>query len=161
VPGWAGTYVATVAGKKYIPLTGDYLTITRDWKAGEKIVLDIALPVRIVNGGQNYKNFIAVQRGPQILSADSSLNQIHPLTISLNWLRSRKVILNEASAALPSQWIGHQAYIYMEDNGKKLVLVPFADAGQTGAKTQVWIPVSESLQDLSRVLKSLSTDLHI
>jgi uncharacterized protein len=161
VPGWAGTYVATVAGKKYVPLTGHYITITRDWKAGEKIVLDIELPVRIVYGGQNYKNFVAFQRGPQILSADSSLNKIHPLTISLKWLQFRKVILYEDSATLPPQWIGHQAYSYMEDNGKKLVLVPFADAGQTGAKTQVWIPVSESFQDLSKILNSTRTDLQL
>jgi uncharacterized protein len=141
VPEWAGTYTATVAGKKYTPLKEHYLTITRNWKAGDKIVLDIELPVRILYGGQNYKNFVAFQRGPQILSADSSINQIYPYIVSLKWIRSHKIILADDSAALPSQWIGHQAYSYSQDEGKNLVLVPFADAGQTGLKTQVWIPV--------------------
>jgi hypothetical protein len=141
VPGWAGTYTATVAGKKYTPVKEHYLTITRNWKAGDKIVLDFDLPLRILYGGQNYKNFFAFQRGPQILSADSSLNLINPIIISPKWIGSSKVILKEVSETLPVEWVGHQAYSYTQDDGKKIVLVPFADAGQTGAKIQVWIPV--------------------
>jgi len=141
VPEWAGTYTATVADKKYTLLKDHYLTITRNWKAGEKIVIDLELPVRIFYGGQNYKNYVAFQRGPQILSADSSLNLTDPIFISRKRTNSSKVVLDEDSAILPVQWIGHQAYSFMQDDGKKLVLVPFADAGQTGAKMQVWLPV--------------------
>jgi DUF1680 family protein len=134
--------MATVAGEKYTLLKDHYLTITRNWKAGEKIVLDIELPVRILYGGQNYKNYVAFQRGPQILSADSSLNLTNPIFISPKLTGSSKIILDDASATLPAQWIGRQAYSYIQDDGKNLVLVPFADAGQTGATMQVWLPVN-------------------
>jgi uncharacterized protein len=143
VPGWAGRFTALVNGKKYNVVPGTYFTISREWIKGEKIVLDFELPVKIIYGGQNYKKFIAFQRGPQILSADSSLNLFHPVSVSMKWLLSRKIVLSENSTVLPSDWIGHQAYSFIESNGNKLVLVPFADAGQTGAQTQVWIPTHE------------------
>ncbi|HEY4936312.1 MAG TPA: hypothetical protein VII44_07020, partial [Puia sp.] len=134
-------FTATVDGKKYSTLAGGYLTITRLWRPGEKLILDFELPVKIIRGGHNYKDFIAFQRGPQILSVDSSLNRINPVYISGKQLQNRKIILNDDVSVLPDRWIGRQAYSFMEGNGNNLVLVPFADAGQTGAKTQVWIPV--------------------
>jgi DUF1680 family protein len=132
-----------VNGKKYTTATEGYLTISRLWHAGEKIIIDFDIPVRIIHGGHNYKDFIAFQRGPQILSADSSLNHIHPLSISEKQLQNQKINLNEDSTALTAGWMGKQAYSFMESNKSKLVLVPFADAGQMGSKTQVWIPIGE------------------
>jgi DUF1680 family protein len=116
-----------------------YLTISRLWKPGETIIIDFDIPVKIIHGGHNYKDFIAFQRGPQILSADSSLNRTNPLSIIPKQLQLPKIILSENSSVLPDGWIGSQAYSFAEGNGSNLVLVPFADAGQTGSKTQVWI----------------------
>jgi len=50
-------------------------------------------------------------------------------------------------ALLPVQWIGKQAYSASTiDNDKsdvkhKIILVPFADAGQTGGSIKVWMPL--------------------
>ncbi len=141
VPGWTTRFTATVNGKKYTAATEGYLNITRPWQAGDKIIIDFDIPVKIIHGGHNYKDFIAFQRGPQILSADSSLNHIYPLSVSEKQLQSPKINLTEDSAALTAGWIGNQAYSFMDSNKSKLILVPFADAGQMGSKTQVWIPL--------------------
>jgi len=143
VPGWATTFTATVNGKKYSNEAEGYLNINRLWQSGEKIIIDFDIPVKIIHGGHNYKDFIAFQRGPQILSADSSLNRTYPFFIPQKQLQNTKIILNDDLSALPAGWIGSQAYSFIENNESKLVLVPFADAGQTGSKDQVWIPVSE------------------
>jgi uncharacterized protein len=141
VPGWTKSFTAIVNGKKYSTPSVGYLTISRLWKPGETIIIDFDIPVKIIQGGHNYKDFIAFQRGPQILSADSSLNRTNPLTIIPKQLQLPKIILSENSSVLPDGWIGSQAYSFAEGNGSNLVLVPFADAGQTGSKTQVWIPL--------------------
>ena len=141
VPDWAETYTASVNGKIFHGMSESFLTIKKEWKKGDKIIIDFDMPVKIIHGGQNYKNFIAFKRGPQILAADSTLNQIHPIIVSSNSFESGKIIFTESTGLLPVQWIGHQAYSFTESDGNKLVLVPFADAGQYGAKTQVWLPV--------------------
>jgi DUF1680 family protein len=141
VPGWTKSFTAIVNGKKYSTPSVGYLTISRLWKPGETIIIDFDIPVKIIHGGHNYKDFIAFQRGPQILSADSSLNRTNPLSIIPKQLQLSNIILSENSSVLPDGWIGSQAYSLAEGNGSKLVLVPFADAGQTGSKTQVWIPL--------------------
>jgi len=143
VPGWANGFTATVDGKKYNGISGNYLTIRRAWHPNEKLIIDFEMPVKIIRGGRNYNDFIAFQRGPQILSADSSMNMGYPMSISLKNLQSPELILKENSSAIPSGWIGTQAYSLVKTDGmniqNNLVLVPFADAGQTGAKSQVWI----------------------
>jgi DUF1680 family protein len=141
VPGWTKSFTAIVNGKKYSTSSVGYLTISRLWKPGETIIIDFDIPIKIIHGGHNYKDFIAFQRGPQILSADSSLNRTNPLSIIPKQLQLPKIILKENSSVLPDGWIGNQAYSFSESNGSNLVLVPFADAGQTGSKTQVWIPL--------------------
>ena len=145
VPGWSSGFTATAGGRKYTAVEGGYLIIRRKWVSGEKIIVDFELPVKIIPGGKNYNNFVAIQRGPQILSADSSLNNIYPYFISRKQLQSGEIILNSSVNRLPADWIGGQAYhlSVKNDPGENsgLVLVPFADAGQTGAQMQVWIPV--------------------
>jgi DUF1680 family protein len=141
VPGWTKSFTAIVNGKKYNTASVSYLTISRLWKPGDTIIIDFDIPIKIIHGGHNYKDFIAFQRGPQILSADSSLNRTNPLSIIPKQLQLPKIILSENSSVLPDGWIGSQAYSFSEGNGSDLVLVPFSDAGQTGSKTQIWIPL--------------------
>jgi uncharacterized protein len=147
VPPWAKGFAATVNGTKYNFVNQGFLSINRLWKTGERVIINFDIPVKIIEGGHNYQNFIAFQRGPQILAVDSSLNYIYPLAISEKQLQFSKLILKEDPSVLPVGWIGHQAYSFKESNGSGLILVPFADAGQTGSKTQVWIPRSK--HDLS------------
>jgi DUF1680 family protein len=141
VPSWTKSFTAIVNGKKYNTASVSYLTISRLWKPGDTIIIDFDIPIKIIHGGHNYKDFIAFQRGPQILSADSSLNRTNPLSIIPKQLQLPKIILSENSSVLPDGWIGSQAYSFSEGNGSDLVLVPFSDAGQTGSKTQIWIPL--------------------
>ena len=140
VPPWAKGFTATVNGKKYNLANRGFLSINRLWKPGEKVIINFEIPVKIIQGGQNYKHFIAFQRGPQILAADSSLNSMNPIYVTEKQLQNQKIILSTNLSVLPANWIGNQAYSFIENSKTKLVLVPFSDAGQTGSRTQVWIP---------------------
>jgi hypothetical protein len=57
-------------------------------------------------------------------------------------------IITTNAAILPKQWIGKQAYSIHILGDKKnkttqeLIVVPYADASQTGGRVKVWLPVN-------------------
>lgn len=151
VPDWSSSFTATVGGKTYQGKAGQSLIIDRLWKSGEKIKVSFQMPIQILAGGKSYPNQIAFQRGPQVLALDSLLN-IEVLK-KFRLSSEQKLVVEEPScksdtALLPSGWIGKQAYTVSITDKKsvagkpQLVLVPFADAGQTGGTLKVWMPLN-------------------
>jgi len=146
VPEWCTNYTATTGGKVYKGIPGKFVTINRNWKPGERIRIHFEMPVRSIAGGKSYPGQFAFQRGPQILALDSSLNAARANDLIAN---TKEVIftgntkLATASGVLPANWVGQQAYsLIMPDVNEKIVLVPFAEASQTGAEMRVWLPVA-------------------
>jgi DUF1680 family protein len=148
VPSWCHSFIAKLGDKEYKGTTNQYVTIQREWVSGEEIKVSFDMPIQIIQGGKSYPGQIAFQRGPQILALDNSLN-----TKSGNGstgdteknLLAEKPESNTNTAALPEQWIGKQSYtIHLIDKNNnlakhQLIMVPFADAGQTGGKVEVWM----------------------
>lgn len=147
VPEWCTNYTAKAGSKVYNGMPGQFVTITKSWRPGEKIIISFEMPVQQIAGGKTYPNQFAFQRGPQILALDESLN-----TGDINELisNSKEQIeignLNPASELklLPTNWIGKQAYsIDLLNKKEKIVLVPFADASQTEGNMKVWLPMNK------------------
>src|SRR6185312_3115189 len=149
VPSWSTAFVAKVNGKEHKGIPNQYLIIKRGWKSGEKIRISFKIPVQILDGGKSYPGQIAFQRGPQVLAFDNSLNV--DLLKEGEFDTNQKLVVTKPGSRsnadeLPKQWIGNQAYsatiVTDKDNGKrKLTLVPFADASQTGGDVKVWMPL--------------------
>ena len=103
--------------------------------------------VQVHSGSPSYPGHIAVQRGPQLLVADTSVNPGMDLWIS--GLRSEEAmgIALGPFAPLPSGWIWAQAYSVKGYTGNELlgkhpvsiVLVPFADGGQLNGEYRTWL----------------------
>jgi DUF1680 family protein len=151
VPYWCNAFTATVGSKVYKGTTGQNLIIDRTWKPGERIKISFQMPVQKLNGGKSYPGQTAFQRGPQVLAFDTSLNadflKFHP------WETDQKISVempkdNRNVEVLPKQWIGEQAYSVNliddknETTKKQFLLVPFADASQTGGAVKVWMQLS-------------------
>jgi DUF1680 family protein len=149
VPSWSSNFKATINGKMYSEVFKGWITINRKWEKGDKISVSYDIPVKVLDGGKSYPGFIALRRGPQLLSLDSSLNtSVNPdIPIVLKSDLSN-IQLNNAIRSLPQNWVGKQAYsLSVETNrgvDRILTLVPFAEAGQTGAKSNVWIPFRQN-----------------
>ena len=116
------------------------LAIRREWKAGDRVEIGFDMPIEVLRGGISYPNSVAIKRGPQVLAIDKSLNGgVDSLAVVRygNDLR-----MTDASAVLPADWEWKEAF-YLEGNvegsPKKLVMVPFAEAGQKGGELAVWI----------------------
>ena len=155
VPSWCSSFVAEVDGKQYKGTNLQYLVINRLWKSGEKIKVSFKIPIKILKGGKSYPGQIAFQRGPQILAFDNSLNVdlISKYQFGPEQSLSVEKPGNKSDASLlPGQWIGKQAYA-VNITGKpagasphQFIMVPFADASQTGGDIKVWMPLRVSGQ---------------
>ncbi len=146
VPFWTTHFTVNSAGEVYAGIPGQYLTIRREWANGDELKVNFDIPVSIVSGGKNYPDKIAIQRGPFVLSLDNSLNPRFGAERIIFKLPKQNILeLQSAKDKLPAQWIGKQAYslTVATDKGlsEKLILVPFSDASQTGAKAQIWLPL--------------------
>jgi hypothetical protein len=151
VPGWCKSFTATVGGKTYKDNGNEYLLIDRVWKTSDKIDISFQMPVLQLSGGKSYPGQWAFKRGPQVLALDAGLNKDMLNLFSNLGNTDMKITIPNApgnTTALPGNWVGRQVYSInikpgnAQNTGQSLWLVPFADAGQTGAEVRVWMPVS-------------------
>jgi DUF1680 family protein len=108
VPEWCGNFRATIGGDEFAGVKGEFLSISRDWISGDEIFIEMDLTWQMVSAGPLFPGKIAVKRGPQLMSFDTS-------------------ITDQANFTLPANWTGVQ--LYRDATGTK-VMVPFSDAGQ-------------------------------
>lgn len=135
-PYWATDFTMTVNGKKQIIQEGETLIINRTWKNNDVIAVQFSMPIKVLDGGKTYPNYVALQRGPQVLSVDKNLNNdINLEDISLN---SKVIQLESTPSVLPEKWVGSEAY-QLKTGNKNIILVPFADASQTGGTITTWL----------------------
>jgi DUF1680 family protein len=145
VPLWSTNFVAKVGDKVYKESPDELVTINKKWKTGDKITVTYDMPVQSIPGGKSYPNQVAFQRGPQVLAYDSELNPEKMNTLILN---SKENIgigkpnpVNEP-VNFPLNWIGKQAYsVDILNKNEKIIVVPFAEASQTGGEMRVWLPL--------------------
>jgi uncharacterized protein len=119
-----------------------YRVIRKKWKSGEVISINLSLKTRIVKGDHSNLGKAAVMYGPLVLAADESLlsgGQLASFGLSNggNPLVVKPVLAPESRKT----WKGAQVFRL---NSNK-TLVPFSDAGITGARYKVWIPLKDSV----------------
>ena len=70
IPRWCSQPAVSVNGQ---PLTeavpsGEFFTIARDWRPGDRVELDLPMPLRLVKGRAAQAGRAAVMRGPQVFA---------------------------------------------------------------------------------------------
>jgi uncharacterized protein len=145
VPLWCTNFLAKVGDKVYKGTPDEFVTINKSWKPGEKISVTFDIPVQSIPGGKSYPNQVAFQRGPQVLAYDSELNSEKINNLILNSKENIGIgILNPVNEPVnfPKNWIGKQAYsVDILNKNEKIIVVPFAEASQTGGEMRVWLPL--------------------
>ncbi|MDA3928189.1 MAG: glycoside hydrolase family 127 protein [Prolixibacteraceae bacterium] len=143
-PYWAENFILKVNDKKQKFLVQNLVAIERLWKNGDRVEISFDMPVKVLDGGISYPNMIALQRGPQVLVFDQALNSVRAEDVSIS---PESINLLEDNTVLPKKWIGSQAYqldAIVDGNQQKIILVPFADAGQTGGVISTWLKKDNS-----------------
>jgi hypothetical protein len=149
--------------------TEGYLDIKRVWKKGDQIALRLKLEPRLVVGDHGNLGKVALLYGPLVLAADEALlgngdpaQKEKAATLPLNAiavagpkLAMLKVTPEPAPAAVKS-WSGAQVFraraVTRRPVGslkigtpRTIRLIPFADAGGTGTRYKVWLPLPSNL----------------
>jgi DUF1680 family protein len=137
VPTWCAQYTATVGSQIVSGKAGELVKIQRRWKPGDQVAISIDLTVRALDGGASYPDYVALQRGPQVFALDYELNPPDPEKAEPKSTAPGDLKLTDVAAKLPKEWKTTQAY-QMEGKAGPFLLVPFADAGQTGGKYLTW-----------------------
>jgi DUF1680 family protein len=140
VPVWTKNFKATIDGKTFDGVPGQYLNIDQAWNTKSTLQVSFDLNVQALDGGKSYPGYIALKTGPQVLAVDQALNpdftDLDKLTVGTENL------VKLSKTMLPKGWIGSQIYTtkaFYEGKPVDLKLVPFADAGQTDWDIRVWI----------------------
>jgi DUF1680 family protein len=143
IPSWADNYRLSINGEAQTITGTDEVSINRVWQSNDKVQVEFDLDVHVIKGGPSYPNSIAFKRGPQVLAVDSTLNAGDIKALPVVYNSGTGFTIRDATANLPTNWVGKQAWYIGVDNIKQtraLLLVPFADAGQQSSSVQVWLP---------------------
>jgi uncharacterized protein len=76
IPVWAHGASVTVNGKPAAGVVnpGTFFTVSREWKLGDEVRLDLPMPWRLVKGRQRQAGRVAVMRGPQLFCLNPAQN---------------------------------------------------------------------------------------
>ncbi|WP_455627862.1 glycoside hydrolase family 127 protein [Parabacteroides chinchillae] len=79
IPGWCKQYTLAVNGKQVSPaVEKGYAVLDDEWKSGDVIILDMAMPVEMVEADSRVKENIgkrAIQRGPLVYCMEETDNK--------------------------------------------------------------------------------------
>lgn len=152
IPAWCRSSSVAVNGSKLVakPAADGYVAIQRTWTSGDKVELNFPLEPRVVIGDHLNQGKVALQYGPLVLCADEALlpgqvKSLASLTIA-NPELSVLAVTPEPAADQLKTWPDVQVFRIKTQERKTGVpvevrLIPFADAGGTGTRYKVWLPL--------------------
>ncbi len=123
VPDWANDFTVKIDDEIFEGEPGSILDIKRDWKNEDIMEIVTEMPVVKMNDNNKGSKEVALKRGPQLLAADKNVSDANGLP---KW-----------------GWNGDQLYAVsvLRDNVvSEMLLVPFAEAGQSMADYDVLFP---------------------
>ena len=141
---------------KALPGPDGYVAVTREWKKGDRLDLSLTMEAGVVVGEHKNEGKVAVRFGPLVLAADEallgatngSLGAISAAGVSASTLEVNPEPAPEAFKTWPGARVFLVNGIARKRAGNlkpgsplKIPLIPFADAGASGASYKVWLPL--------------------
>ena len=148
LPAWCEHYSLKPPGAKMGK--DGYLTLRRAWKTGEIVELALQLAPRLVVGDHLNDEKAAVCYGPLVLAADEALLPANQPLSTMALPKADLTALRITPAAAPAErqtWPGAKIFRVNATTRRGVEsytasLIPFADAGATGARYKVWLPLA-------------------
>jgi len=132
IPEWCGNpaFELNGAATKSPASAGGYAIFRRSWSDGDVVGMTMPMPRRVIEGTHGNRGKVAFARGPLVLAADDSLNP------------DAHIGSFRIAATGSSRITGDTVPVVMESSAQptRVHLVPFAEAGSSSARYQVWLP---------------------
>jgi hypothetical protein len=137
VPEWVTRFHATLGSRSFTAAPGGVLDIAQTWLPSDRLEVEMDMPVQVVRVGQAYPDYRLLQRGPQVLTLERSLNPDVPYLhrVTLNDEKAPAVrLLNRAHRPGGVRAYAIDALVGVPDardrlrlESRPVALVPFAD----------------------------------
>jgi hypothetical protein len=161
MPAWCRSASVQVMGQPVdiSPGQDGYVAIQRSWKDGDKIELRFKLEPQVVVGDHKNSGKIAVLYGPLVLTADEELlGKQFPNLKSVSLPGADLATLDVTPEQAPDKeksWLGARVFRVnaisrqVSDSAQSgasrpIRMIPFADAGTSGSKYKIWIPIGRA-----------------
>jgi DUF1680 family protein len=139
VPQWSTRFEVRTGSRTLTGTPGQMLEVSRAWQGPGTLDIQMDMPTRVWLGAPTYPDYALVQRGPQVLALEQTLNPTVPYLhrTALSEVSNASV---RKSASVPAGWSGKQLYEVdgvaglpgdtdqLRFERRTLCLVPFADA---------------------------------
>lgn len=135
IPGWSKKTVLSVQGDAQPVRPGTYAEIRREWKPGDRIVLQFdfrVMPVR-------QDGFICLRRGPMVLARDARLGDDVETSVSIRCSADGSACVTAAAPCVNCL----EAFDILQDDGTTFPVIDYASAGKTWddqSKMAAWYP---------------------
>jgi len=139
IPGWSEESNLSVNGEKAGPLSaGSYFSISREWKAGDVLELNLDMSPYFWTGERELEGKVSAYRGPILLTYDRIFNSMDPDDVP-------SLDARDLSGELVSLdgWI--QPFMlsrFRAKDGQELLLCDFASAGSSGTPYRSWLSIA-------------------
>ncbi len=139
IPEWSKKTTVTVNGEAVNQVqAGSYHPLTREWKAGDRIEIQMDFSIRWITGDENVGLKSSLFVGPLLLTYDQKFNLFDPAEIPT--LDSKG--LEYKDAPLPAcQFKPIRLLQFTGTGGRSLNLCDFATAGAPGTFYESWLPL--------------------
>lgn len=123
---------------------GTYVEMNRQWRAGDRVVLDLDLRLRVVAGDRETAGRVSIYRGPLLLAFDQKLNDFDETElppVELKRLDEAKELPRPVERAhVLDPWI---VIDLPAENGRTVRVCDFASAGAYGTRYRSWLPAMD------------------
>ncbi len=142
IPSWAeGTTAAVNANQIDGVVPGEYLELTRVWKTGDSVLLNIKIPTRTWVGDGDQSDKISIYHGPILLAYDQRFNSYDSgeiPTLDYKNLEGKPVVpeVEQFRPIIVREFHGA--------DGTPVHLCDFATAGVLGTEYVSWLPVENA-----------------
>jgi len=144
IPGFCGSATkVSVNGVSLSTVTaGTYLTLCGPWNQGDRIELELDMPVSVLRplgleGKPKSKQFLAITYGPLVLARDARIDEVGTAVTAAD-----TAVLTPCAVPGVTCVFSAQA----ELNGQKLMLMDYSSAGKTwseASRLEAWIQTKE------------------
>jgi uncharacterized protein len=157
IPAWSRETRVSVNGEPAESVApGMYLAISRLWRAGDTVTLDLDMALRFWHGEREAAGHVSIYRGPLLLACDQRYNRDLPAAEGSRpyggepWQPAAATAFAippldvGALTAEPVAWDGWlppNLLLCATGAGRALYLCDYASAGQAGTLYRSWLPV--------------------
>jgi DUF1680 family protein len=157
IPRWCENANITINGDttRMTAMGGSFFMVSRKWKAGDEVRLQMPMPLRLVKGRKSQAGRVAVMRGPMLFCLNPERQKdFDPEIMRLMWLDPTSVKLSGKDDSIRPNGLTCEAKFWNPNNynaaGKaniKLILTEYADPGCKATYFLVPNPGVDSLTD--------------